>query len=55
MNGVGLGMCRSVVLGIFLMSTIERLCVTFFSLIYFTLHKNKTLFMKPYILSSSNI
>ena len=32
-NVVGLGKCRPVVAGIFLMTTIEPLCVTFLSLI----------------------
>ena len=55
MDGVGLGMCLSGVLGIFLMTMIQPLYVTFLSIIKFTSNRNKTLFMKPYMLPNSKI
>jgi hypothetical protein len=41
-DGVGFGKCRPDVSEIFLMTTIEHLCVTFLSLIQFPLHRNKS-------------
>jgi hypothetical protein len=50
-NDVGLGMCRSIVSGIFMIIMIETVCATLHSLIWFTLYKNNSVFMKPCTLS----